>query len=158
MNSLLGQMVDISFIDPNFSKEIHNLFISGKVSYSKKYMEVGITIDPPDTRLELSQIINNCVICCEYENPPYKKSHSEILPNAHIPKRTLDYIDTKQYEKQRSGECFAIKLTQKLMGIDKEEPEFITSYVNLPNQPHQRIYSDGKNKGPSAVPIIITLG
>eukprot|EP00826_Nyctotherus_ovalis_P011207 TRINITY_DN12928_c0_g1_i14.p1 TRINITY_DN12928_c0_g1~~TRINITY_DN12928_c0_g1_i14.p1 ORF type:complete len:221 (+),score=41.49 TRINITY_DN12928_c0_g1_i14:73-735(+) len=84
----------------------------------------------------------------------YKRPQLRVLSSAKIPKRTIEYLDTKQNEKQRAGECLAIKLAEKLMGVDKEEPEFIVSHVNLKNQPHQRFYADGRNKGASATPMI----
>ena len=151
-DSILGKYFRTSYNNPSFKKELSGT-ITGTATYIAESKDYKGIIKSPDSRLNLTRNLYNQVLCYGYINPKYKKSILKLLFSANLPKKSIIYIDTKQ-DKQRAGECLAIKLAERLMGVDKEEPEYVVSYVNLKNQPHQIFYVDGRNKGASAAPII----
>ena len=150
-------MIETNYTSPEFYfdlSQIPSIGINGRIQYSPECVNIGSKVIKVNPQLNLTNDENNLVVCCEYANPEYKKHIPRVLTNARIPQRTIVYRDILQTDKRRPGENIAVRLTEKIMGIDKDAPELVTTYVNLRNQPHQRSYVDDHNRGISSAPMI----
>ena len=142
-----SSLIQANTIDPK-------LGITGSIKDYSEGIKVGDKLTYSDKRLALEENIVNTVVCYEYLNPSYIKHVTKVFSSAVIPPRTIILKDIMQADKRRPAELLAVKLTEKLMGTDKDAPEFVTTYVNLRNQPHQRSYMDDHDRGIASGPMI----
>ncbi len=154
--SLLGKTIGVNFTDPDYVATLaptRALNISGKVFYSTESVKPGTKIARPDDRLALATQLDSNIICCSYQPPTYKKHVPRLLPSARIPRQSITYRDILQADRKRPGECLAIRITERLMGVDRDAPTMVTTYINLRNQPHQRDFME-HDRGTSDAPMI----
>jgi len=159
-NNFVGKMIyaeKTEFTNKDFIYQLSRIKgIKGTVKNNQESIKIGQEIAKPDIRLNLSEKISeNQVICCTFLNPEYKKHIPRVLLGANIPRKSVSFRDIFQSDRRHAGECLSIRLTEKIMGADRDTPMIQTTYINLKNQPHQRDYIDhDKAKADSTGPMI----
>ncbi len=108
----MGGLAGESFILPDFVRTLahsRESNICGRMHPLSTAVGLGEKMQKPDARLNLSDEIQNEVVCCVYEYPERRKHVTSLLPNAIIPRRSITMRDVVQIDRRRAGESIALK-------------------------------------------------